>query len=167
MKQLRTWSAVTAAAAWVGCASPSAPSSPAVSPSPPPPPPNIVVVVTDDLDVPTYEELPRIGELMADKGLSFTRAFVALPICGPSRASIFTGQYGHNHGVIANAHPYGGFTYFRRHENATIATWLNDAGYRTALVGKYINDYPRQAAANYIPPGWDEWYGHLAAFEDD
>lgn len=155
------------AVALAGCASPSTPSSPEAAPTPALPPPNIVVVMTDDLDVPTTGELPRIGQLMADRGLSFTRAFVALPICGPSRASLFTGQYGHNHGVIANAHPYGGFTYFRRHESATIATWLHDAGYRTALVGKYMNDYPHEAAAQYIPPGWDEWYGHLAAFEDD
>jgi len=166
MRPLGAWSAVIAAAAWVACASPSAPSSPAESPSPPPPPPNIVVVVTDDLDTLTTWELPRIGELMADQGLSFAQAFVALPLCAPSRASILTGQYGHNHGVIANAHPYGGFTYFRRHENATIATWLHDAGYRTALVGKYINDFPHEAPAEYIPPGWDEWYSHLNAFED-
>jgi N-acetylglucosamine-6-sulfatase len=162
-----TWSAVTAAVVLAGCASPSAPSSPAASPTPPPPPPNIVVVVTDDLDVPTTGEMHRLAEIMADQGLSFTQAFVAVPICAPSRASIFTGQYGHNHGVLANAHPYGGFTYFRGHESQTIATWLHDAGYRTALVGKYINDFPHEAAAEYIPPGWDEWYSHLNAFEDD
>ncbi len=62
--------------------------------------------------------------------------------------------------------PSGGWPAFRRLEQATIATWLKAAGYRTSLVGKYLNDYPKNAAAEYIPPGWDDWYGHLSAIED-
>ena len=89
-----------------------------------------------------------------------------MPVCGPARASILTGLYPHNHGVVSNHPPLGGFPVFRQHENSTIATWLQAAGYRTSLIGKYMNDYPLGADDGYIPPGWDDWYGHLSAFED-
>jgi arylsulfatase A-like enzyme len=103
---------------------------------------------------------------MAAEGLSFTHAYAAQPLCAPSRASILTGQYTHNHQVFSNHAPDGGFPAFRPHEQATIATWLKSAGYRTALVGKYLNDYPRYAADDYVPPGWDDWYGHMSSLED-
>ena len=129
--------------------------------------PNIVVVLADDLDVPTTAMLPRLPDLVENKGISFTRAYATQPLCAPSRASILTGQYAHNHGVTGNEPPSDGFVAFRRHEGATIATWLKSAGYRTALVGKYMNAYAWGAGEGYIPPGWDEWYGHLAALEDN
>jgi arylsulfatase A-like enzyme len=123
-------------------------------------------VVTDDLDVPTTLELPRLPDLMASRGLSFTRAFATQPLCGPSRASILTGQYTHNHGVTGNEPPTQGFVAFRSHEAQSLAPWLKAAGYRTSLVGKYTNAYPYGAGDAYVPPGWDDWYGHLTATED-
>lgn len=148
------------------------------SPTQPPPPaqpptaragpkPNIVVVVVDDLDTPTQDLLPRMPELLANRGISFTRAYAAQPLCGPSRASILTGQYTHNHGVSRNEGSDQGFVAFRRHEPKTIATWLKAAGYRTSLVGKYMNYYAFGASEDYIPPGWDDWFGHLTATEDE
>jgi N-acetylglucosamine-6-sulfatase len=135
-------------------------------PTPTPSPPSLVLIVTDDLDVLTTADLPRIGDLMASQGLSFTRAYVSQPLCAPSRASILTGEYPHNHGVVTNHLPLGGFPVFRRHEDETIAVWLQRAGYRTSLVGKYMNDYPLHAGDGYIPVGWDDWYGHMSALED-
>lgn len=129
-------------------------------------PPNIVLVVADDLDMPTAAELPRLPDLMANQGLSFTRAYAAQPLCGPSRASILTGQYSHNHGVIDNEPPRQGFVAFRRHEAQSLAPLLKSAGYRTSLVGKYINGYAWGATDAYVPPGWDDWHGHLNAIED-
>ena len=129
--------------------------------------PNIVVVLADDLDVPTTLMLPRLPDLVENKGISFTRAYATQPLCAPSRASILTGQYTHNHGVTGNEPPSNGFVLFRRHEGATLATWLKSAGYQTGLVGKYMNAYAWGAGEGYIPPGWDEWYGHLAAMEDN
>jgi arylsulfatase A-like enzyme len=150
-----------------GCgASPPAGPGAAATPAPAVRRPNFVVVLTDDLDVPTTHQLPRLADLIASRGISFTRAYAPTPLCGPSRASILTGQYVHNHGVNGNEPPANGFVAFRRHEGATIATWLKAAGYRTALVGKYINAYAWGAGDAYVPPGWDEWYGHLAAIED-
>jgi N-acetylglucosamine-6-sulfatase len=145
--------------------------TPSQSPAPTPAPtprvrPNLVVIVVDDLDVPTYLQLSRIRDVMASQGLSFTHAYAAQPLCAPSRASILTGQYTHNHQVFSNHAPDGGFPAFRRLEQSTIATWLKGAGYHTALVGKYINDYPRYASDDYVPPGWDDWYGHMSSLED-
>jgi arylsulfatase A-like enzyme len=128
--------------------------------------PNIVLVVTDDLDVPTALELPRLPDLMSNQGLSFTRAYVTQSLCAPSRASILTGQYSHNHGVFDNVAPQWGFPAFRKSEAHSLAPWLKSAGYRTSLVGKYLNGYAWGATDNYIPPGWDDWHGHLSALED-
>jgi arylsulfatase A-like enzyme len=116
--------------------------------------------------VPTTLELPRLPDLMANRGLSFTRAYAAQPLCGPSRASILTGQYTHNHGVIGNEPPSHGFVAFRGHEAQSLAPWLKAAGYRTSLVGKYLNAYAYGAGDAYVPRGWDDWFGHLTATED-
>jgi N-acetylglucosamine-6-sulfatase len=128
--------------------------------------PNIVVLVADDLDTRTSALLPRLPGLMGEPGLTFSRAYVVQSLCSPSRASLLTGQYAHNHGVVYNDAPAGGFPAFRAREASTVATWLKGAGYRTALVGKYMNGFPIGVPDSYVPPGWDYWYGHLSAFED-
>ena len=114
--------------------------------------PNLVLVVTDDLDVPTTLELPRLPDLMANRGLRFTRAYAAQPLCGPSRASILTGQYTHNHGVTGNEPPSQGFVAFRRHEAQSLAPWLKAAGYRTSLVGQVPERLCPGAGDAYVPP---------------
>ncbi len=149
-----------------GCVGASVPSAPLPLPSATPfVRPNIVLIVTDDLDVPTALEMPRLPDLMANQGLSFTRAYAAQPLCAPSRASILTGQYSHNHGVIDNT-PRHGFVAFRKHEAQSLAPWLKGAGYRTSLIGKYLNAYAWGTGNDYVPPGWDDWHGHLNAIED-
>jgi len=125
-----------------------------------------VLVVADDLDVPTALALPRLPDLMASQGLSFTRMYATQPLCGPSRASILTGQYSHNHGVYDNEPPLWGFPAFRKSEAQSLAPWLKSVGYRTSLVGKYMNGYASGAGQDYVPPGWDDWHGHLTDTED-
>ena len=150
----------------LGCAShPDKATASAPTPAPTPKP-NIVVVLADDLEPRSSGLLPRLPALMNATGTTFTRSYVVQSLCGPSRASLLTGQYAHNHGVIYNDVPAGGFPFFIPHESSTVATWLKGAGYRTALVGKYINGYPHGAADDYVPPGWDYWYGHLSGFAD-
>jgi N-acetylglucosamine-6-sulfatase len=118
--------------------------------------PNFVFVMTDDLDERAMDYLPGISEVMGAKGITFKNAYVTYSLCCPSRATILRGQYPHNHGIIGNAPPEGGEPVFRQlgRDESTIATWLNAAGYRTKLIGKYMNVYNDL----YIPPGWDEWY---------
>jgi arylsulfatase A-like enzyme len=123
--------------------------------------PNIVLIVLDDLDSTVVTQLPEFQDLVADQGATFTNFFVTTPLCAPSRASLLRGQYAHNHGLLTNTVPDGGFLAFHRlgREESTIATWLHDAGYRTALIGKYLNGFPRDVGWRYVPPGWDEWFG--------
>ncbi len=123
-------------------------------------PPNIIFVLTDDLDVETLAHLPRLRALLTDRGATFSNFFVSLSLCCPSRTTTLRGQYAHNTQVFTNDLPGGGFlkVYQDNLEASTVATWLQKAGYRTVLLGKYLNGYPRQNDSAYIPPGWDEWY---------
>jgi len=122
---------------------------------------NVVLIVTDDMSWAELPYLPVVQGRLAQEGVTFTNAFVTTPSCAPSRVSILTGQYAHNHGVRRNDRSDGGFPGFFKsgHESSTLATWLQQAGRRTLLVGKYLNWYPRQAPRDYVPPGWSHWEG--------
>ena len=123
--------------------------------------PNIVLILTDDLDrnLGTIDKMPRLKEILAGHGVTFPNMFVSESLCCPSRSSIQRSQYIHNHQVLGNSPPNGGFEKFHAlHEDeSTIGTWLKAAGYRTGFMGKYLNGYPDTAAQNYVPPGWDDW----------
>jgi N-acetylglucosamine-6-sulfatase len=125
--------------------------------------PNIVFILADDLDYASAQKMPTLRSLLIEGGTSFDKAFVSLPQCCPSRATILTGLFAHNHKVTGNNPPEGGWEKFfsEGHEEHTIATRLQEDGYRTALFGKYLNGYPEDGAEDptYVPPGWDEWYG--------
>jgi N-acetylglucosamine-6-sulfatase len=122
-------------------------------------PPNIVVIMTDDQrDADPLDRMPKTEELLVKQGLRFTNSFVVNPVCCASRASFLSGQYSHNDNVWDNksgARP-GGFRAFNNDDN-TIACWTKAVGYRTGLIGKYLNGYGKQPT--YIPPCWDYWWG--------
>ena len=128
--------------------------------------PNIVFIMTDDQDIATMQYMPRVQELLAAQGVTFANSFVTSSICCPSNVTALTGQYTFNHGVLNNILPTGGFQKFvnmrtdgdpaTQGDESTLATWLDDAGYNTARVGKYLVGYPDDST--YVPPGWDEWY---------
>ncbi len=116
--------------------------------------PNIVFFMTDDQNLEQMVALPSVRELIADRGVSFDNAINPLPLCCPARASLLTGTYPHNHGVVSNrAESGGGFDGLD--QTNTLARWLDDAGYRTGHVGKYMNGYSQKST---IPTGWDEWW---------
>ena len=121
--------------------------------------PNVVVILLDDLDAASVEHMPAVNRLLVDQGASFSSFFASTPLCCPSRASILRGQYAHNHGVLRNTGADAGFSAFAQsgHENVTLATLLDGAGYQTALIGKYLNGYAIRDDKTYIPPGWDFW----------
>jgi arylsulfatase A-like enzyme len=118
--------------------------------------PNVIVILTDDLDAASISHMPNLRSLLIERGTTFENAFVTNSLCCPSRATILRGQYAHNHDILSNEPPSGGFEKFRSlgRQNSTMATWLQSAGYRTIFVGKYMNGYE----GTYVPPGWDEWY---------
>ena len=119
--------------------------------------PDIVFVLTDDYRFDSMTYMPLTSALLQNESVVFSNAFVAQPVCCPSRASILTGQYSHNHGVWENVPPQGGLSSFN--ETSTIATWLKQAGYRTGLFGKYLNGYDSlQPGQHYVPAGWDDWH---------
>jgi N-acetylglucosamine-6-sulfatase len=145
-----------------------------------PQPPSFVVIQTDDqtLDglyaafspypgAPRIRAMPNTLNLIAGRGMTFTRYYVSYPLCCPSRVSLLTGRYAHNHGVKGNVQPNGGFYgfTFRGAMTHNLATWLNGAGYRTIHVGKFLNGYGDAPydEGKIVPPGWDAWHTVLHA----
>jgi N-acetylglucosamine-6-sulfatase len=124
--------------------------------------PNVVFVLTDDLSWNLVAHMPQVRELQAD-GMTFTDYTVTDSLCCPSRSSIFTGRFPHDTGVFTNGGSDGGFGFFHGHgeESQTFATALRASGYRTAMMGKYLNGYQPEdtqgGSSPYVPPGWSEW----------
>lgn len=125
--------------------------------------PNILFVLTDDLDLGELAQMPILQSKLAAKGVTFSNNFVSVSLCCPSRSTTLRGQYSHNTGVETNGGTNGGFATAHANgiESSTVATWLHGVGYRTALIGKYLNGYPNTVSDTYVPPGWDEWYSSV------
>ena len=135
--------------------------------------PNIVLINLDDADANLLSDetlsirFPNL-ESLANKGLRFTNAHSTTPLCGPSRACLLRGQYAHNTNIfinepnadIANGMP-GGMRLYREqgfYEN-DLSTWMQDAGYHTMMVGKFIHgDFDRT-----LPQGWDDFYSYMGS----
>jgi N-acetylglucosamine-6-sulfatase len=132
---------------------------PSTAHHPPPSRPNVLIVLTDDQ---SFDTLPSdVGappmpwlqsqlEALGGHWVSFTNAVVNTPLCCPSRASILTGLTSSHTGVATNADG------FDLNEGSTVATALHDAGYTTALIGKYLNGFPWHRGP-YVPAGWDRF----------
>ena len=125
--------------------------------------PNIVVIAVDDMAETDLRHMPITRHLMGDRGVRFTNSISPFPLCCPARVSALTGQYAHNHGVLGNGsgiYPEGGYQGFTTDGN-TLATWAHAAGYQTAFVGKYLNNYGVAGYPARVPPGWDNWHGEM------
>jgi arylsulfatase A-like enzyme len=119
--------------------------------------PNIVVVQTDDQTADSFADryMPRTVRLMEAGGTTFSTYLATTPSCCPSRASLFTGQYAHNTGVLSNERGREAL----RQPASTLPSWLQAAGYRTAHVGKWLNGH---SAPIDPAPGWDHWITQLS-----
>lgn len=116
--------------------------------------PNVVIIMTDDQDdLTNLDRMIYMQQLAAD-GVRFTNSFAPFPLCGPSRGSFLTGQFPHNTGIDNNIDAYANLA---PQENSTLGAWLQAAGYRTALIGKFINGYH----GSHVPPGWTDWRGFV------
>ena len=131
--------------------------------------PNIIFILTDDQDEESIARMGKLQERLVDQGTAFENAFVTTPQCCPSRATFLRGQYAHNHRILSNNPPLGGFEKFHNLglERSTIATWLHEAGYTTAYMGKYLNGYGEKKPTRYVPSGWDVWRARLGGVGGD
>jgi N-acetylglucosamine-6-sulfatase len=119
------------------------------------PRPNVLLIQTDDMETDDLKALPSVRRLAAE-GTTFASSFVGYSLCCPSRATLLTGQYNHNNGVLGNP-PAGGYDKLD-HAN-TLPVWLQAAGYHTTHVGKYLNGYGGQVPPQTVPPGYSDWQG--------
>jgi arylsulfatase A-like enzyme len=124
--------------------------------------PNVVVLTTDDQTVRDMIAMPQTQGLIGGQGASFPRSYVSFPLCCPSRATWLTGQHAHNHGVLGNTAPDGGYAMLK--DGQTLPVWLQGRNYRTIHVGKMPNGYA-ETDQDYVPPGWrlpdGEFYGFI------
>jgi N-acetylglucosamine-6-sulfatase len=141
------------------------------------PRPSFVVIQTDDQTLdqlydtfgqnPTLQAMPNTLRLIGKRGMTFSQHYVSYPLCCPSRVSLLTGRFAHNHNVRGNVPPNAGYTgfSFRGAMNHNLAVWLQSAGYRTIHVGKFLNGYgdePHDTGLT-VPPGWSAWHSVLKA----
>ena len=109
--------------------------------------PNFLIIVTDDQRFDTMEYMPNSQEMIFDQGVTFTNGFITTPLCCPSRASILTGMYAHNHGVTDND---------VKLEYSTFMDLMKENGYYTGLVGKYLNSWKGEPR-----PEYDYWVSYF------
>jgi arylsulfatase A-like enzyme len=122
--------------------------------------PNIVVVTTDDqpLSMMRGRYMPKTTKQIGERGTTFTNNVVTTPLCCPSRATLLTGQYAHNHAVLTNHYE------LLEDKDNVLPVWLRQAGYRTAHVGKFLNAYEEAVGDRFqVAPGWDVWFTAVGA----
>lgn len=102
---------------------------------------NVLVVVLDDMNNEFAELLPSA---YTRPGTLFTNARTNYALCGPFRTALYSGQLYKDHGNDLNGQPA-----FLTADN--LGAWVNSAGYRTGLFGKWFDGGPHD------PAGWDTW----------
>lgn len=110
--------------------------------------PNFLIIVTDDQRYDTMEYMPNTQQLIFDQGVTFSSGYITTPFCCPSRASILTGLYAHNHYVYVNTDKLN---------LPTVVDDLHNNGYYTGLVGKYLNSWNGESRPEF--DYWVSFYG--------
>jgi N-acetylglucosamine-6-sulfatase len=126
--------------------------------------PNVLVVMTDDQTLEEMRVLHNVTTLLGAQGTTFSDFYTTTPNCCPSRSGFYTGQYPHNTKVRDNIPPLGGANSFVPRERDSIGVWMQQAGYYTAQIGKFLNGWgnpekPDEWTGGIAPlPGWDHWF---------
>lgn len=117
--------------------------------------PNIVVVMSDDQRADTLWAMPNVLAQLGGQGVTFSQARASSPLCCPARASFLSGGYRSSRsGVLGNIPPNGSVSAFAA--DRALPVRMQGAGYTTALIGKYLNQYGANGDVS-IPPGWSTW----------
>ncbi|MQA72879.1 MAG: sulfatase-like hydrolase/transferase [Solirubrobacterales bacterium] len=124
--------------------------------------PNIIVLLTDDQEKASMRVMKTVNKDLKREGVTLKRFYDNFPLCCPARSTLLTGQYAHNHGVLSNVPPDGGYGVFNeKHGDNYLPIWLQNAGYTTSYIGKYENGYAEPdeygTTPREIPRGWDDW----------
>lgn len=133
--------------------------------------PNIILINLDDADAEMFSDetlalrFPNLHQL-AGRGVKFSNAHATTPLCGPSRACLLRAQYAHHCGICVNepdvpaAYGFdGGMRSYldRGYASDDLSTWMQDAGYHTMHVGKFLH----HQTVFTIPEGWDDFYSSV------
>ncbi|KAK3846386.1 MAG: alkaline-phosphatase-like protein [Linnemannia gamsii] len=120
-------------------------------------PPNFLVFLTDDQDrrINSLDYQPLVQKYLRDQGTEFTNYFTTTAMCCPSRVSLWSGQFAHNHNVTDESPPHGSYTKFvsQKLDQNWLPTWLQQAGYSNNYIGKFINGV--SPALKQAPKGFD------------
>ena len=115
----------------------------------------MLVFLTDDQRADSMDAMPLTSKWFREGGRWYPNAFALTPVCCPSRASIFSGRFTHNHGVKQ-------FTPYKLDQRSTVQAYLQGHGYRTAMYGKYLNAFSLASD----PPFFDDWAVFPQSTED-
>ena len=122
--------------------------------------PDVLLIVTDDQRAHTIDWMDAVGRQILARGSRYPNGMIPTSVCCPSRASLLTGLFAHSTGVWSNGRsddiPHtGGWSVFHAAglEERTLAVWLEQAGYRTVFVGKYLNGYDDSPPGTCRPDG--------------
>ncbi|KAF9366857.1 hypothetical protein BGX34_003957 [Mortierella sp. NVP85] len=120
--------------------------------------PNFLVILTDDQDLRmnSLDHLPLIQKYLRDEGTEFTNYYTTTAMCCPSRVSLWSGQFAHNHNVTDESPPHGSYTKFvsQKLDQNWLPTWLQKAGYSNNYIGKFINGV--SPTLKHAPKGFDK-----------
>lgn len=104
--------------------------------------PNILLIITDDQEKTSMRAMPQTLKLFKREGVDFNHGYVTTPLCCPARATMYSGLYAHNHGIITN-NPSRQFGQTYLWQN-TFPAELQGAGYYTGQFGKYLNGWQKE-----------------------
>jgi arylsulfatase A-like enzyme len=159
----RVWLATAVAGAAVAAAALAGAPSPEPASAATQSPPNIILLLTDDQENASLRIMKIVNKELKRKGVTFKRYYTNFPLCCPSRTTMLTGEYAHNHQVLSNQFPTGGYGVFNElHGDDYLPIWLQRAGYQTSYIGKFLNEYAEPdeygTLPHDIPLGWNDWH---------